>query len=611
MTGPVVPDWSPPWPYRGDLDHRRIQASGLGAALDRTCPEQMAAKSRPEVWPDLPSDYRREPWYTFWLGLARDCVLLLLQAPGTRGERPADLDTALAETVAGAGRSPVPAPVVAAARTAAAGYLAALDRIRSVEPGWDDAVFVTEFVVSVADAPGVTEWTAWGVGVTRDGHRTREVHVLRHRDAGSRDVPDARLAATAWVAADGFVPDPDRGFADAYRPWHAQPPAPQRVVVREVSVLDSQDHVLLDVDAGAARAIAARDVPPAMAVLAGGPYLPGSRCASCRQRRACPGPPRIPGLLGVAARAGWTRVVTPGDLTAHAICPRRVHLRRDLGLPPAGRDPGPAAVRGIAVHRWLEAAHARGRGCDPHDLPESGGGALAVDLAWTPHEEVAVRPWLQAHLDHCPLPGAVDVRTEVDVTVWDTDADIVLTTRIDLAFRRPGVGRVLRETKTVSPRTLPERESELIEMFPQVAFAIVCLAAGHDPVGTGTQPPTTVEPGLVELELLDVDGGTVVPFDPTDPDTVLAARVVLADAVDRRITDVDHVAAPGPRCRWCDMRDHCDARPVGSGAVAAAGVGAVAPIDLPGGAQVAGTGLGLLDLIAAATPQRDPDDVPF
>lgn len=45
-----------------------------------------------------------------------------------------------------------------------------------------------------------------------------------------------------------------------------------------------------------------------------------------------------------------------------------------------------------------------------------------------------IRPWLVGHLDSCGRAGgATDVHVEHDVTVFDTDANLVFSTRLDLA----------------------------------------------------------------------------------------------------------------------------------------------------------------------------------
>lgn len=601
-----IPAWLPPWSYRGDLGNVRVSTSALGQDLRWNCPERTAKNARPSVWPDTPYvDRPKAEWGTFWLGMVRTAILSVL---GADGAAPApDAKVAVTQAAAGERRWPFRQPSIDAALAAVDGYLQVLDRIRAAETGWEAPVtVVADIVATDITSDGVINWVTWAVSFIRDGGTTWETHLLRYRDAGQRPLPPARVAAVARALADGYVADPGDRYYDTRSASPRQPTArPNRVIVREVGLLNHSDHVLVDTTAPEARRLFTMQTPTQTAVLAGGATHAGTWCADRATRFHCPGIPTRAGILGVTVHSAWTRAVTPSDLTDQAACPRRAHLSRDLGLPRAPAVPGPALLRGQRVHRWLEAAHGRGVACTADDLPSDRLPPLAVELNLDTHEYRAVRPWLVNHLDSCPLrdPDAFDHAGEAEAVVWDTDANVVMSTRINHTHRHPRNGRILREVKTVSPRRLPETETELLDLFPQVSFAVACLADGYDPVERATFDPDTAGPGLVQLELLGEDHGVVVEFRPDDPDTALAARVALADAVDDRITDRQHAAMPGRHCTWCRMRDWCQPDLELDPAAASEDVGEDTS------AQPRHT---ILEVIRQATVETDQDDeIPF
>jgi hypothetical protein len=268
----------------------------------------------------------------------------------------------------------------------------------------------------------------------------------------------------------------------------------------------------------------------------------------------------MPGLLGVTGYSARTRSISPSSLWTHRACPRQLHLSRDLGLPRTPIGDSPALVRGTQVHAWLAAAHARGRACSAVDLPEGPeGDAVHGSLGWTAEEYATNRPYLLQHLGRCPLDdaGATDLTTEVAVTAWDTDANVILSTRPDTAWRRDDGRWVLRETKTLSPRGLPEDRTLLLDRYTQVAASLCLLADGFTPDGGPADSP-----GIVELELLGPDAGAVIEYDASDPVVVLVARTALADRVDRWLFDTPHPVGPHPPCHTCEVFEWCEMSPV-------------------------------------------------
>lgn len=220
--------------------------------------------------------------------------------------------------------------------------------------------------------------------------------------------------------------------------------------------------------------------------------------------------------------------------------------------------------RGILLHSWLEHAHGRFTPCSPDDLPIPGEGVgpVAERLGWSTEQYAALRPFLLAHQRGCPLASddLLDVLPERSLTAWDTDANIVITTRADLVLSTPA-GPVVRETKSLGDAPGEESTAELLERYPQVAVTLCLLADGLEPASG--EVVVGAPRGVVQLEVLWPGGQAVHTFDAADAETVLIARGLVADAVDTII-----YAEPTPHvgrwCAWCPVSRWCTARQGGS-----------------------------------------------
>ena len=549
-----IPEWQPPWQVRVNDPFMRITAAHLRGDSRWECPAQIAAKARPgtkvERDPSLRVFY--PPHESFPLGLVRDAAFAVLS-------RGLDPEAALTTVVDGR-KGDVPEAMREAARSALTGYLIVVERLRDTgQLGADDVV--REFFAfdeGSGDDPRI-EWSAWGLlHVSRDS-LTREFHVLTWDVAGARARSDSYLAVYARVAAEAVSMAEGQPWYLPWLPAQAQPRAGTTVRVREVGLLDSTDALLLERSIDDVRDDFAAQVGPRLGVLAGGEFNPGSRCATCAVRWECPGVARIPGLLGVAGVATWTRSLTPADLTAGRVCTWQVHLERDLSLPKVRRESTAAMQRGAAIHQWLEIQHGRVQACTPDalPLPADGIGEVAEDLGWSREQYSALRPYLLQHAQICPLgrPDVVTAIPERALTGWDTDVDVVASTRTDLVLEFPD-GVVVRETKTVAEAAAPESATEVFERYPQVALALCLLADGLDPLSGELRDEPL--PARVELELLSVDGREVRSFDAADATAVLQARATLADAIDR-ILYTEPTPNPGPWCSWCRVAQWCTA----------------------------------------------------
>lgn len=575
----AVPAWEPPWPYRGSPGYVRVTST---MAREAGCREQTARKARPDLFPAQESP--REPVApgSFPLGLVLDTLLTLL---GIGGLPSADTELPTADLLRSAVQraatdswqewSPDALPAVEAG---VVGYLEVLESLRAGGELPETLVFRDLAYVQDPDADRVEFW-AWGIAhISRDG-TLREIHLLRWRDAPAVRLGEAELALVAQVAGGGFIAEHGKWY-QRFVPVRsiATPPDPERVRVRVIGVLDASSDVRFDGTPQEARTAFDQRVPGALGALGGGSTFASGACADCSVRFVCAGIPSFPGLLGVAGFSARTQALSPATLWTHGACPRQLHLSRDLGLPRERRDASDALRRGVQVHEWLRRAHDRGLACSEADLPAPSAGGLHRELGWTDDEYAVNRPYLHQHLHVCPLRSGdvTDIRAEVHITAWDTDANLVFTTRPDTAYLDRDGAWVLRETKTLSPRGIPRDPTVLLRRYPQVAAAVCLLADGYRP---DDQPAE--HPGRVELELLGPEAAELITFDAADPLTVLVARTSLAERVDSWLFDTEHPIGERPPCQTCEVARWCGRQPEGALAAAAEGLSVPAgPVDI-------------------------------
>jgi hypothetical protein len=613
----IVPDWEPPWPSTGGPTFVRVSSSHLKDP-DWLCPEQMAKKARPEVWPAARGDYIPRPPATFALGLLRDAAIDLLSSREPSAvEAVTAIQLAVQARVDAAKDEWVEESVELAVR-GLGGYLRVLARLRE-EGVLARTVVVADLVVvdEQEDHPPV-ESVTWAVHHLSVDGSLCETHVLRLGSAGDVRLAPAEVALMARVAAEGFIAEPKdvSGWSSPHRRAASQPPAPRNARVRVVGVLDDSDRMVFDGTADVAATLVADEVPAALAILAGGRFRAGRGCADCALRQHCPGLPERAGLLGVAGYSTSTRSLSPSDLTKHALCPKQLHLLRDLGMPAQIPSPSGPLRRGQQVHEWLAAAHQRGVACRDEDLPLPSAdmvgpgvvraAGIATDLGWGYDEYVTNRHFLLGHLDQCPWHrgGLVSLTHEVPMAAWDTDANVVISTRSDVVYVTDEAEVVVRETKTVSPRFVAPDPGALLHQFPQLALSVCLMADGHPALEQVPPGPRTVE-----LEILGAAGHRLERYDAMDPATVLAARTALADRVDRWLHDTTHLPGPRPPCQTCPVTRFCsDYQPQrGLEVPADLLLGLVDPGAVGWGSVDADEVSALVDL----DPSAPADDIPF
>lgn len=575
----VIPEWEPPWPVKPGAGFVRVTSTMVRSRGLSACAEQIARKARPDVYPAERAPRESYPPGSFPLGLVREAALLLLGERSAHGSSAdgsvtsatvadrirASVDDAIAKS-----RDEWSSDVRPAVEAGLVGYLEVLESLRASGELADAMVFST--LVATQEEPSRVELWAWAVHhISRDG-ALREVHVLRWQRASEVVLEPAEAAFIAHVAGAGYLAEADTAWSKPFRPSRsiAQPPTPTTVRVRVIGLLDSTTDVQFDGTVEEAERAFCDLVPGTLGRLAGGAMRPSRGCASCNVRHVCPGVPRFPGLLGVAGYSPYPRSLSPSDLWTHRACPRQLHLGRDLGLPKERREVSDALRRGVQVHEWLALAHGRGHACSDADLAEGTG--LHQELGWSEDEVAANVPYLRQHLSTCPLAGGdvTDIRDEVEITAWDTDANVVFSTRPDTAYLGADGRWVLRETKTLSPRNLPADRHALLARYPQVAATICLLADGYRP---DAQP--VEEPGRVELELLGPESSVVLTYDANDPATVLVARTELADRVDAWLFDSVHPIGVRPPCSTCEVSRWCGQQPEGALEAATGGMSLV------------------------------------
>lgn len=519
-------------------------SAGLLDRPGNACPHHAAVRARPQLRPRRGEQRRYAPWEDFPLGL----VMEILDAVEHDG---VPLDRAIRQTLASC-RKRVHPGVARWVAHAAESYLEVAEALADqlAREGVDlrpaPAPRVVQGGRSVAELRILTAWGRWYEST--DG---AVVEFRRLRMRGPRGTPDqASTLAMAYVAGVGDrVEDPRDLYTAIPVPVVADLPRPRRVRVVEVGLTTGTEAVLVDGDpAGIRRDYRSKAIPAAQRLLDGGAPAPGRDCAACRVRPSCHALPVTPGLLGLGDRGTHRRTWSITTSRRYEICPAQAHLQ-ELWIP-GEETSSPAAARGHAVHRWLAAAHARGRACTLADLPEPTAADCGIaDEVLDRADYQEARPYLLAHLEVCPLAdpdGVTDIRTEPTVAAFDPISDVVVLAVPDLLRRVHGRLRY-REVKTsVHPRGLT-RENALAAV-PQLALAVCLIASG----AFGDRD------GLVELERLHPGGAEpLLVLDATDPSVVAAARAVVHDRVARWHADVDFAATPGWWCRYCPVSRWC------------------------------------------------------
>lgn len=377
--------------------------------------------------------------------------------------------------------------------------------------------------------------TAWG-----------PLYTGRANDGSLREIRRVRLGPAHATLDDG-----DKAWVAAAAMVAALSPAQSeatRIRVVEVGALDGSINVAFDGDFAQVREQYRQQVLPCLSwLLDGTAATAGWSCSSCKATGDCGALVRIDGAMHQASKGVATRSVSASALETYERCPARWLMQTSLHLPSeAGQSE--AQERGRAVHSWLELAHRSGEPCVAGVVPESVG--TASPGSTESFEGIAA--YLAQHAGVCPLREA-DVRVvavEENVIGWDSDADVVVTSKPDLVYRR-GDQLVIRETKTSTG--LPNDATEAMANHLQVSFALSQLAAGlGDALGGGD-----IRGSLVELEVLTTDHAKVFTWDASDLTVQAQATERLNNVVMAWHQDVEHPTRPGLQCVTCPVRRWC------------------------------------------------------
>ncbi len=514
-------------PHRGQTGRIQLTASKV-AGHASSCPAYLALESFPNVWPDLPGWRPADdphPVLTF-------AVMNAIEAVQTGTPVAAAFDKVL-------GKQAFHPGVEVFVRAGVSRYLEWLES-RRLELG------ALQWIPRREIARDGRTLTCWAVNVDApDG--IRELHRLRNgRVRGTSDADQLFAIVAGKVAVDGHARDsePDE-------------PRPRGVRVVEFSLGDGGFRVIYEASAQQVRDDYAARVSPVVPVILNGSALkPGWDCSRCNWVSACPAVPQVAGLLGQPSYGGKTRSVSASDLDRYAICPS-LYFLRNVSYLPGDVGTGSAQSRGIAVHRWLAAAHGRpGQpGCTEADLDDP------FDVL-TAEEHRAALPFLRQHLEQgCPLGfgDTTNVRVEPRISAFDPHANVVVAATPDLTFTA-GPRYVWRETKTTS-RSLPADEVEAMQTFLSCALDLLLL---HDQVPDGGDDALIRREGVVELEVLRAEDSRLYLFDTADEQLVSLARHVVASAALAWHRDTTFEATPGRQCDWCSVRRWCPSRDAGT-----------------------------------------------
>jgi hypothetical protein len=541
-------DWAVPGELEGDAGLLRVHATAARAG-GHACPQYLAAKARPGLWPPQRPPRGQPGLATFPL----DPLMALLDMVEFDG---LTLEEAQARLHDGRAASRPHPALLRWAGYAAAGFLSAgtaLDAAR----GWVAGPASRPWVMQVAPPAGAGgptyELCAWGRRYQSADGQKRELRLPRVKSVQDRAVDPGEAAAAALVLARGRPTLGRPRSGEAHHLGRPQPVSWVRVV--EVGCEDGSWQVMFNdppekakpqYDEHARKRLAA--------VTAGGEYRPGDDCADCKLLNTCPAVPRRPGLLGISGAGRPVRTWSVTNGRHYMSCPAQEYLERLHLRPAADREPGSAVRRGQAVHGWLADRHARQQAlpCTADEVPGTPDAWSAGGWEVTGEDARLGVQMIGDHSLTCALhdlpPGAV-ILPEHQLLVYDPDARILVIAKADLLHESGGAW-TLRETKT----TRAVIEGSLLERFPQAALAILLLAAGI--------PGGTPDGNRVELERLTPAGPLLDVLRPSDPDLHAEARRVIRDMVTGWRADDSAVAVPGPGCRTCDASRWCpDAAP--------------------------------------------------
>src|SRR2546421_6849172 len=439
--------WSPPIVLRTNEPVYRVGATDAEDAGDgRKCPLHLALKVRPTTFPETGSWTKRRDY--FMLGIVADAIrrVNFLVRSGR------DLWDAVEASK----------PAFASQHSGIRLFLEhALDRLfeyheaREVELG---PLVLVDVFPSFEKGAGA-RLSAWGA-LYESASGDREMRRFR--------ISSARDRTTAWAYVAAHVAAEARGQYAVSRVW-----------VTEVGLNDGiETHILSGIRREEAAALYTQHGRPAvMAATVGITPRPGRECSNCKLTGACTALIQVPSFMQVTTVGPWTLSLAASDLERYDRCPARWYMEtQNLPRQVEGNE---AALRGTAVHQWLRAAHERGIPCSLNDLPPPGSAMPAIGTEFLDETIYALGyPYLRSHVDCCPLnDGPLDsIATERTIYGYDSIADVVVATKADAIWRRPGAV-VIREIKTTQNEINSDADG-MLDRHIAIPWDLVVLARG-------------------------------------------------------------------------------------------------------------------------------------
>jgi len=383
---------------------------------------------------------------------------------------------------------------------------------------------------------GKATLTVWATALYETSGGDREIRRLR--------MSSVRTEVTAWAYVAGHVAAEHQGSYPTRRVW-----------VTEISLRDGIEHHLLD---GVTREAAeelylAHGRPAAKNAARGEVAKPGRDCSSCKLTAACTERIPVPGFLQAEQPGPWTRSVSASDLEMYERCPSQWYMDREAHLP-RDDEGNEALLRGRAVHRWIEAAHARGRACALDDLPHQLDDIPVIGSeVLEPGDYQLADSYLRAHMTCCPLRDGPlqSLAAERTLYAYDSVADVVIATKPDATWLRDDT-LVLHEIK--STQELPDLTAdEILTRFLAVSWDLVALESGlisHFGASCGE----------VQLEVLSPARARIFTYRTDDKLLMKMARGQVRRLATKWLTDETWTASPNIGCGSCAVRRWCSSR---------------------------------------------------
>lgn len=516
----------------GDTNLIRISASSVDEG-DLDCPERLAVKARPAVFPQVRPHKPNARYDRFPLGR----VMEVLDSHEFTGSTLSDALRRLD------GDQDLHPGTLRWIGHAAECYVA------SAAGGADEPLeAVPHFWVTQVVDQRTWEMYAWGRRYqSADGSR-REFRFLRFGHAGEQLRAPGQTAIAAYTTATGAPAAWPKPWKEPFRTGAASQVKHVRVV--EVGMLDGSHQVLFEGSTADATAyFAEHGRPMVKQIVLGGTRTPGPGCVDCKELTACGEVTRAPQLLGIPGQRGPLRTFSISDGRYHGKCPAQQHLR-SLRLPKLN-EYGPEAERGKAVHAFLEAAHGRvpHRPCHRGDVPSRPDDWIGGSWRLTGEIAQGGSQMLTHHRQTCPYmhrEQITQVRLEPQLSYYDTATNVMVIAKPDMLYAE-GDAWVWREIKTKERHR--RMGADMLQWYPQLALGVLILAKNlldGDP-----------RQHRIELETLTPDSADIELLDVGDPLIVAKARVVVAAFAESWHRDEPATTRPGDECPMCPVRMWC------------------------------------------------------